>query len=132
MMAGMFLLVSFFMGVLILIGAIFAMGVTTMFDPSGYTTTVAAICAIIYLLISIVVLFGAFMCFSGKSWGVALAAGVLALFTLGPFFIGSICGLIGLVLVAVSREEFNGSRSMMGLKGHGGSLKYRPPPTWKR
>jgi hypothetical protein len=128
---GAFLMISFVMGILMLLGAVFVMGFSTYFDPSGVSTLVTAICAIVYIIISVIVLFGVLMAFSGRSWRVAMLGAVLALFTIGPFFIGSICGLIALVLIAVSHDEFSGRSPMMGHRGPSSSPNYRPPPVGK-
>ena len=49
---------------------------------------------------------GGIMGVQRKMWGLALVGGIFALLSMGPVFISSLLGLIGLILVAVSRQDF--------------------------
>jgi len=64
-----------------------------------------AICGGIGILFSIFPLIGGIFAIQRKMWGLAVAGGILGIFSLG-FFLGSILSLVGLILVAVSRREF--------------------------
>lgn len=65
-------------------------------------------CGVIWIIIGLVALIGGFFAFRKKHWGIAILGGVFALFTLGiVFFEGSILGLIGLILIAISKDEFS-------------------------
>jgi uncharacterized membrane protein len=41
-----------------------------------------------------------------KAWGLAIVGGILGIFTIGPLFLGSIISIVGLILVAISRKDF--------------------------
>jgi hypothetical protein len=68
--------------------------------------SILATCSIIGCIISIFALVGGIVAVKRKAWGLAIVGGILGLFTIGPFFLGSIISLIGLILVAISRKEF--------------------------
>jgi hypothetical protein len=63
-------------------------------------------CGIIGCILSIFTLVGGIVAVKRKSWGLAIVGGILGLFTIGPVFLGSIIALIGLILVAISRKDF--------------------------
>lgn len=64
-------------------------------------------CGVTWFIIGLIALIGGIFAIRGKRWGIAVVGGVLALFTVGPYFIGSILGLVGLILVAISKDEFS-------------------------
>ena len=64
-------------------------------------------CGIIGCILSIFALTGGIVALKRKAWGLALLGGILGLFTIGPFFLGSILALIGLILIALSKKDFN-------------------------
>lgn len=78
-----------------------AVGVGLPIDVAG----IILVCGSIGVIFSLIALVGGVFAIQRKMWGLALAGGILGLFTLG-FFIGSILALIGLILVAVARKEF--------------------------
>jgi hypothetical protein len=63
-------------------------------------------CGIIGCILSVFALIGGIVAVKRKSWGLAIVGGILGIFTIGPIFLGSIISLVGLILVAVSRKEF--------------------------
>ena len=63
-------------------------------------------CGIIGCILSIFTLVGGIVAVKRKAWGLSIVGGILGLFTIGPFFLGSIMALIGLILVVISRKEF--------------------------
>jgi hypothetical protein len=63
-------------------------------------------CGIIGCILSVFALVGGIVAVKRKSWGLAIVGGILGIFTIGPIFLGSIISLVGLILVAVSRKEF--------------------------
>ena len=63
-------------------------------------------CGVIGCILSVITLAGGIVAVKRKTWGLAIAGGILGLFTIGPFFLGSIMSLIGLILAIVSRKEF--------------------------
>jgi hypothetical protein len=81
--------------------------------PSFPTLPTSEIRSIFYFIvgawtfIGIMAILGGVMAIRRRHWGIAVLGGVFGLLTFGIFFIeGSILGLIGLVLIAMSRHEF--------------------------
>jgi hypothetical protein len=68
--------------------------------------SILSTCGIIGCILSIFALAGGIVAVKRKAWGLAIVGGMLGLFTIGPFFLGSIMSLIGLILVAISRKEY--------------------------
>jgi hypothetical protein len=63
-------------------------------------------CGIIGAVLSIFTLAGGIVALKRKAWGLAVIGGILGLFTIGPMLLGSILSLIGLIIVAISRKDF--------------------------
>ena len=68
--------------------------------------SVLSICGIIIALCSIITFAGGIVAIKRKAWSLAVIGGILGLFTIGLMFLGSIFSLIGLILVLISRKEF--------------------------
>lgn len=64
------------------------------------------ICGSIGFFLSIFTILGGIMSIKKQRWGVVLLGSILGLFTIGPLFSSSILSLIGLVLIIISRNEF--------------------------
>jgi hypothetical protein len=62
-------------------------------------------CGIIGCILSIFTLAGGIVAIKRKAWGLAIVGGILGLFTIG-YFLGSIMSLIGLILLIISRKDF--------------------------
>jgi len=67
------------------------------------------ICSTIGIIISIVVLLGGVFALKRSHWGFTLIGSIFGLFTIG-FYISSILSLIALILLIVSKNEFNSAR----------------------
>jgi len=65
------------------------------------------ICGSIGFFFSIFTILGGIMSFKKQFWKITLLGGILGLFSIGPLFISSILSTIGLLLVFISRKEFN-------------------------
>ena len=63
-------------------------------------------CGIIGCILSVFTLTGGIVAVRRKAWGLAVVGGILGLCTIGPFLLGSIIALVGLILVVISRKEF--------------------------
>jgi hypothetical protein len=95
-------------GILILLGALAEIGVGAavaflgagLFGISLGTSGVLAVCGGILLAVGVIALLGAIFAIQRRHFGLAVLGGILSM---GGFFI---FGLIGLILVAVSRDEF--------------------------
>lgn len=64
-------------------------------------------CGVIWFIIGLIALIGGVFAIKRKKWGFAIVGAVLALLTVWPYFIGSILGLVGLILIAISKNEFS-------------------------
>ena len=64
------------------------------------------ICGSVSFFLSIFTVLGGIMAIKKQMWGLALTGGILGLFTIGPLFASSILSLIGLILVFISKKEF--------------------------
>jgi len=64
------------------------------------------ICGTVGFFLSVFMILGGIMSVRRQLWGLVLAGGILGLFTIGPVFISSILSLIAIILVAISRKEF--------------------------
>jgi len=71
-----------------------------LFGISLGATGVLAVCGGILMVVGIIALLGGIFAIQRKHFGLAVLGGILSL---GGFFI---LGLIGLILVAVSKDEF--------------------------
>ena len=64
------------------------------------------ICGTVGFFLSVFAILGGIMSVRRQLWGLVLAGGILGLFTIGPVFISSVLSLIAIILVAISRKEF--------------------------
>ena len=64
------------------------------------------ICGTIGFFLSVFAILGGIMSIRRRMWGIALAGGILGLFTIGPIFLSSILALIAIILIATSKKEF--------------------------
>jgi hypothetical protein len=76
------------------------------FDPTGFVEGAVVVCGAIFLIFSLIALMGAIMAITGKSWGLAIVGGIFGLLCIGFVGTGSLFGLIGLILIAISKDEF--------------------------
>jgi len=67
---------------------------------------ILTVCGAIFIILGLIAVLGGIFGVMRKHWGLAILGGVLGLFVIGPLFLGSILALIGLILVAVSRKDF--------------------------
>lgn len=64
------------------------------------------ICGTIFCGLSIFPILGGILAIKKKMWGIALAGGILGLFTLGFIVVSPILSLVGIILIFISRDEF--------------------------
>ena len=67
---------------------------------------IRVICGTIGCILAIFSILGGILALKRKLWRMALAGGILGLFTIGPLYMSSILALIGLILIVLSRKEF--------------------------
>lgn len=101
--AGIVLLIG---GVLALInGAVVASaGAGVSYVPGLGEALIA--CAAIEIIFAILAIMGGICAVQRKVWGLALTGAIFCMISIGPMFISSILGLIGLILVAISKQDF--------------------------
>jgi predicted nucleic acid-binding Zn ribbon protein len=81
-------------------GAALAAGGSALLDITFGGSGFLVACGIIYAIVGLVAILGGIFAIQRRSFGLAIVGGI---FALGGYFIP---GLIGLILVAVSRDEF--------------------------
>lgn len=78
-------------------------------DVAGLTDMIEGIltaCGVIWAILGIIALVGGVFGVMRKHWGLAVLGGVIGLLVIGPYFLGSIFSLIGLILVIVAKKDF--------------------------
>ncbi len=115
LIAGILLIIA---GLLAIITWVSALTIDlTMLDPSLFQTnnmtitpaqleSFVQICATIGIILSIFPLLGGILSIQRKLWGGAVACSIIAIFTVGPVFLSSIMGIIAVILVFLSKDEF--------------------------
>ncbi len=73
----------------------------------GLVTTIVLIVGLIPVLLGIFAILGGVSAIGRKHHGMAVFGGICAMLILGPLFITNILGLVSLILVAVSHDEFS-------------------------
>jgi len=63
------------------------------------------VCGAIFIIFGLIAVLGGVMGVMRKMWGLALVGGIFGLLGVG-FFLGSILGLVGLILTAISKKYF--------------------------
>jgi len=64
------------------------------------------ICSAVGIILSVFTLLGGVLAFKKKRWELALIGSLMGLFTVGPFLLASILSLVGLILIGISKKEF--------------------------
>jgi hypothetical protein len=114
LIGGVLLMISGLIG--IIYGLVFVSLSSTVIDVLGGTygedvlkmlEGVLVACGVIWFIVGLIALIGGVFAIRRRRWGIAVVGGVFGLLTLGPWLIGSILGLIGLILVAISKDEFS-------------------------
>lgn len=78
-------------------------------DVSGmgdWLSGILLVCGAIVIVLALIVVLGGVFGIMRKHWGLVIVGGVLGLFFFPLYFIGTICALVGLILVAVSKKDF--------------------------
>jgi hypothetical protein len=70
---------------------------------------------------------GGILIFEGYHWNASIALSLFAVLTIGPFFIASLLGLVGLVLLVLSRDEFTALEHSYGPELIGRETNRAPP-----
>lgn len=114
LIGGVLVVISGLLGIILgLILAVLSSSITDLMggmygeDVLSAVEGILVTCGVIWFIIGLVALIGGVFAIRRKKWGIAIVGGVFALFTIGPYFLGSILGLIGLILIAISKDEFS-------------------------
>ena len=113
--AGILLIISFVCGLYTAVPLLIAEDLIQEAESVGMPSFLSGIfmtCAIIVMIFALLALLGGVMAITGKSFGLAILGAVFAMFTLGPIFLGSLLGLVALILLALSKDEFGGGVPM--------------------
>ena len=65
------------------------------------------VCGAIFVILGIIAVVGGFFGVRRQHFGLVILGGVLGIFCIGPYFLGSLLALVGLILVAVARKDFD-------------------------
>ena len=79
-------------------------------DVAGATDIIEDIlkvCGAIWLIFGLIALMGGAFGIMRKHFGLVILGGVFGLLCVGPYALGSILALVGLILVAVARKDFD-------------------------
>jgi hypothetical protein len=93
-------------GVLALLMGVFYL--TAMSSFYSYIPDVGflLVCGALMTIFGLIALFGGILAIQKKAWAFTLVASIFAMISIGPAFISSILGLIGLILIVISKDEF--------------------------
>jgi len=116
LIAGILLIISGIMAILTWLLA-FSVDISSVIDQSMFQAqnititpqqlqSMVSICAAIGVILSIFPLLGGILSIQKKLWGGALAGSIIGLFTIGPVFLSSLLSLISLILLIMSKEQF--------------------------
>jgi hypothetical protein len=75
-------------------------------DYFGWGSAFLLVCGVIALVFSIFAIIGGIFALQRKGWAMAVTGGIFGMLAFG-LGIGFILGLIGLILIAISRAEFH-------------------------
>ncbi len=65
------------------------------------------VCGVFMLIFGTSLLIGAVCAIKRVYWGVALAGSLLGIFTIGPYYLGSILSTVAFLLLVMSKDVFN-------------------------
>ena len=74
------------------------------YPPWDFISNIMIVCAVLIIIFSIFAILGGIYALKRKKFGVAILGAVLGLFTI----FGTIFALIAVLILALSRKEFNG------------------------
>ena len=100
-------------GVLLIVSFVLGLVTTAIYFLASEETTWEALAeeymliGVVNLVFSIAALLGGIYALSGTSWALSIAGSVGGIIATGPFFLGSVCGLVALILVVISKDEFD-------------------------
>ena len=122
---GVLILISalsgFISGIAIIAGSSFMWG---MDEIPGFASGAVTACGAVFIVFAVIALVGAIAAIKGTSWGLAIVGGIFAIPTGWVIF-----GLIGLIMVAVSKDQFGDQPPQQGMyPPPAGYPPQQPPP----
>jgi hypothetical protein len=113
LIGGALILVAGLMG--LALGAIFLTIDVNQLDQYGISVSGATdmledilnVCGTILVILGLVAILGGVFGVMRKHFGLVILGGVFGLLCIGPWFLGSLLALVGLILVAVARKDFD-------------------------
>jgi len=82
-------------------------GISGLGDMADMVGDILMVCGAIFLILGLIVILGGFFGIQRKHFGIVILGGVLGLFMFGPYMLGSLLALVGLILVAISKSDFD-------------------------
>ena len=79
-------------------------------DVAGVTDIIEdilTVCGTILVVLGLIAAVGGFFGVMRKHWGLVVLGGVIGLFIISPYLIASLLSLVGLILVAISKKDFD-------------------------
>jgi len=113
MIAGILMIIAFLIAILTASG-VFFLDLDTMdfedeigeeLDPDLFDT-VLNVCGVLILIFGIFLMIGGIFAIKRVHWSISMLGAILGLFSLGPWFFGSILSFIALILLFLSKDEF--------------------------
>lgn len=80
-------------------------GILSVIGLGGLGGIVVAV-GVIVLILGVIAIVGGVHALKRKSWGLALAGSICAVFCPGPFAIPTILGILAIIFVAIGKGEF--------------------------
>ena len=70
-------------------------------------TNLLMVCGSIGSIFAMFMIVGGIASLIRKYWGFAVAGSILGILSIGPYLISTACAIIGLIMIIMSRDEFN-------------------------
>lgn len=114
MVGGILILIAGLMG-LVMGGLLLAIdvndlddfGISGVGDAFDTLENILTVCGLIFVIMGLIAVIGGFFGVQRKKFGIVILGGVLGLFCFGPYMLGSILALVGLILVAMAKKDFD-------------------------
>ncbi len=115
--AGILMIIAFILAILAASEVLFLdIGTVNLDEQAGgeieedidqdYIQSILNVCGVLILVFGVFLLIGGIFAIKRIHWGIALLGAILGLFSIGPWFLGTILSLAALVLIFLSRDEF--------------------------
>ncbi len=115
MIAGILMIIAFLLA-LVTAGSLFLIDEDLMADIEDeidedidldFVETISEVCGILLVVFGIILLVGGICAIKRIYWGVAIGGSIVGIFSLGPMYLGSVFSVIALILLFISKDEFD-------------------------